>query len=146
QALAILAGFGAILPITGYGYGVRTFIGLAAFIPMALHTAVTFLVLAAGIFFAVPNAPLTEPFVAREARGVLARILFPAAVLLTLFFGWLRVWGERHEFYESEFGTALYAITLIILFAILVRWTAAALAKLETERALANARLQALNR
>ena len=43
QALAILIGLSAILSITGYGYGVRSFSGLAPIIPIALHTAVTFL-------------------------------------------------------------------------------------------------------
>ncbi|HEX7516788.1 MAG TPA: HAMP domain-containing sensor histidine kinase [Chthoniobacterales bacterium] len=146
QVLAVLIGFGAILPITGYAYGVRSFSGLAAFIPMALHTAVTFLILAAGIFFAVPRAALVEPFVTNDPRGVLARILFPVAVLLTLFFGWLCVWGERHQLYESAFGTALYAIILSILLAVLVRFAVSAVGKLEAERAVANARLRNLNR
>src|SRR5450432_3095139 len=46
KALAVVVGFGALLPYTGN----------AAFIPVALHTAVTFMVLAAGIFFAIPPA------------------------------------------------------------------------------------------
>jgi signal transduction histidine kinase len=146
QVLAVLIGFGAILPITGYAYGVRSFSGLTAFIPMALHTAVTFLILAAGIFFAVPHAALTEPFVTNDPRGVLARILFPAAVLLTLFFGWLCVWGERHQLYESAFGTTLYAIILSVLLAVLVRFAVSAVGKLEAERAVASARLRDLNR
>ena len=52
QAFAILTGFSALLPVTGYVYGVQSFRGVASFIPMALHTAITFLILAAGIFFA----------------------------------------------------------------------------------------------
>ncbi len=42
QAIAILIGVGAILTITGYGYGVRSFSGLTPIIPTVLHTAVTF--------------------------------------------------------------------------------------------------------
>ena len=149
QALAILIGLGAILSITGYGYGVRSFSGLAPIIPTALHTAVTFLILAAGIFFAVPHALLTEPFATDDPRALLARILrigFPLAVLLTLFLGWLCVWGERHQLYESAFGTALYAIILSFLFAVLVRWAVSAVRKLEAEHAEANARLRDLDR
>ena len=151
QALAILIGFGAILSITGYGYGVRSFpfSGLAPIIPVALNTAVTFLILAAGIFFAVPRAPLPEPLATNDPREVLARILriiFPLAVLLTLFLGWLVVWGDRHQLYESAFGTALYAITLSFLFAVFVRWAVSVVGKLEAEHAVANARLRNLNR
>src|ERR1043166_3398059 len=146
QALAVVVAFGAILPITGYLYGVTTFRGLASFIPMALHTATTFLILAGGIIFAVPDGPLAEVFLTKESRGVMARRLFPLAVLLTLSLGWLRSWGEREGFYESEFGTALFAITLSILFVLLVRWTVWTIGKLEVERNTAHARLHDLNR
>jgi signal transduction histidine kinase len=116
---------------------------------VALNTAVTFLILAAGIFFAVPRAPLPEPLATNDPREVLARILriiFPLAVLLTLFLGWLVVWGDRHQLYESAFGTALYAITLSFLFAVFVRWAVSVVGKLEAEHAVANARLRNLNR
>ena len=149
QLLAILIGLGAILSITGYGYGVRSFSGLTPIIPVALYTAVTFLILAAGIFFAVPHASLPEPLAMNDPRERLARILrigFPLAVLLTLFLGWLCVWGERHQLYESAFGTALYAIILSLLFAVLVRWAVSAVRKLEAEHAVANARLRDLDR
>jgi signal transduction histidine kinase len=146
QGFAIIAAFGALLPLTGYAYGVQTFRGMASFIPMAVHTATTFLILAAGLFFARPDAPLAQIFTANDPRGIMARRLFPAAVLITLLLGWLRVHGERLELYESEFGTALFAVTLSILFIILVRWTVGTVGKLEAERAAANARLHELNR
>lgn len=146
QPLAILIGFGALLPITGYAYGVQSFRGVASFIPMALHTALTFLVMAAGLFFAVPETPLAQVFATGDPRGVLARRLFPLAVLLTLFLGWLCVYGERLELYENAFGTALFAITLSVLFVILVRWTVSTVGKFEAERTAANERLQEVNR
>ncbi len=146
QAFAILVGFGALLPITGYLYGVQSFRGNPAFIPMALHTALAFLVLAWGVFFASETAPLTQVFASDGPSGVMARRLFPGAIMLTLILGWLRVCGEQSELYDSEFGTALFATALSILFVILIRWTVGTVAKLEAERALANARLQELNR
>lgn len=146
QAFTIVVGFGALLPITGYAYGVNSFNGLASFIPMALHTAATFLILAAGLFFAVPDAPLAQVFATNDPRGVLARRLFPLAVLITLVLGWLRTWGERHELYEGAFGTALFAIILSIIFAILVRSTVGTVGKLEAERATMVARLHDVNR
>jgi len=142
QAFAILAGFGALLPITGYLYGVQSFRGVASFIPMALNTAITFLILTAGIFFARPAAPLAQLFATREPRGVMARRLFPLAVLLTLLLGWLHVWGERHRIFESAFGTALLAITLSVLFVILITWTVWTVSNLELER-IASAQKQA---
>jgi signal transduction histidine kinase len=146
QAFSIIAAFGALLPITGYLYGVQSFRGLASFIPMALHTAITFLVLSAGLFFARPETGFAQVFISNDPRGVMARRLFPLAVLLTLFLGWLRVWGERQGWYESAFGTALFAITLSVLFVVLVRWTVWTVGRLEAERKIINARLLELNR
>jgi signal transduction histidine kinase len=146
QALAMVIGFGALLPITGYAYGVSTFRGLASFIPMALHTATAFLFLALGLFFASPQGHLAEVFAQPDSRGVLARQLFPLAIAVTLLLGWLRLWGERLELYESAFGTTLFALTLCVMLAILVRWTLQTLDKLESERAGVLARLHDANR
>ena len=146
QAVAILVGFGALLPITGYAYGARFFQGHPAFIPMALHTAIVFLLLACGVFFVSRSASLTQVFLSDQPSGILARRLFPLAVLLTLLLGWLWLWGARHELYDSAFGTALFAIALSIILALLVRWAIWTIGRLEEERAAANLRLQELNR
>ncbi len=146
QGLAVIVCFGALLPLTGYVYGVRSFEGGASFIPMAVHTAATFMVLGGGLFFAVPDAGLTEVFSTNDARGVLARRLFPAVVAVTLCLGWVRLSGERNHLYEPALGTALYAITLSVLLTCLVRWSITAVGKVEAQRAAAHARLAALNR
>ena len=146
QALAILASLGALLPITGYAYGARSFQGHPAFIPMALHTAVVFLILALGVFFASRSAALTQVFLSDQPSGILARRLFPLSILLTLLLGWLRLWGDQHELYDNAFGTALFAISLCVLLALLVRWAVWTIGRLEAERAAANARLHELSR
>ncbi|MBA3882783.1 MAG: PAS domain S-box protein [Chthoniobacterales bacterium] len=141
QAFALMAGFCALLSVTGYAYGVKSFYGLASFIPMALHTAVTFLVLSAGVFFARTSTPLAQMFATDEAHGTLARRLFPLVVMVTLFLGWLRLKGEERGLYEPRFGTALFAITLCVLFILLVRWTIATIGKMEMDRAATNRQL-----
>jgi PAS domain S-box-containing protein len=134
QFFALLAGLGALLPITGYAYGVGSFTGLASFIPMALHTAITCLVLAMGLFFAREATPLSQLFATDDSRGVIARRLFPLIILLTLFLGWLRLEGERRGLYEAAFGTALFVVVLCVLFVAVILWTVFAVAKVEEER------------
>lgn len=146
QALAIVIGFVGLVSLMGYIYGERSLAGPGPFIPMTVHTSMAFVLLAAGLFFAVPHAPLIEPFATADPRGVLARRLFPLAVLLTLFLGWVCVWGIRHDVFNDIFGIALYAISLSILIGVLVRWTVTQVGKLEAERAAINARLHELNR
>lgn len=55
----LLAGLGfmtALLALTGYAYRVDDFVGLAGYIPMALHTAIGLVVLSSGIFMARTDA------------------------------------------------------------------------------------------
>lgn len=118
QLCAIVAAFSALLPIIGYIYGVKEFRGLAAFIPMAVHTAGTFLLLSAGLLFARPT-PLTRVFTSDGPTGILARRLLPMIILATIFLGWLRLWAEREGLYEAAFGTALFVVTLGVIFVLL---------------------------
>jgi PAS domain-containing protein len=134
QFFALAAGFGALLPLTGYAYGVQSFQGLESFIPMALHTAIGSLLLAGGLFFARAATPLAQFFATDDAHGVIARRLFPFMILLTLFLGWLRLEGERRGLFSGAFGTALYAIALCVLFLAVIRWTIWTVARIEEER------------
>ncbi|MEJ7819100.1 MAG: hypothetical protein WKF44_02225, partial [Rubrobacteraceae bacterium] len=43
QYLMLIAGAASLLPVIGYAYGVKSFYGISSYIPMALHTALTFL-------------------------------------------------------------------------------------------------------
>jgi signal transduction histidine kinase len=146
QALAIVIGFVGLVTLTGYIYGDKSLAGLAASIPMGVHTSGAFILLAGGLLFAVPHSPLIEPFATDDPRGVLARRLLPMAVLLTLFLGWVCAWGIRHDIFDHVLGIALYAISLSVFIALLVRWTVTQVGKLEAERAVMTARLHELNR
>jgi PAS domain S-box-containing protein len=138
QAFALAAAFCALLSVTGYAYGVSSFYGLASFIPMALHTAITSLLLAIGVLFARKATPLSQIFATDDPSGVVARRLFPLAILLTLVLGWLRLKGEAYGLYETRFGTALFAIVLSGLFVVLVRWTVCTIGRVEADKAVVN--------
>src|SRR5204863_5027613 len=66
--------------------------------------------------------------------GSAARRLLPAAILLPLLVGWLRVLGERAGLYGLGFGSALFATVLMAMLVALIVWTARALDRLEAER------------
>ncbi|HEY8182664.1 MAG TPA: hypothetical protein VII32_10510, partial [Thermoanaerobaculia bacterium] len=54
QFLTIAAAMSSVLALMGYAYGVKSFYGIGTYIPMALHTAGTFLVVSIGILCARP--------------------------------------------------------------------------------------------
>lgn len=118
QFLSVLITLIGLLSVYGYVYGVRYLIGIAAYIPMALHTALAFLVLAVGLLFARPDKGGMRLLFSEDTGSKLFARL--AALVLPLLFGWLKLKGQRAGFYSLEFGTALfslltYSIAMVLL-------------------------------
>jgi PAS domain S-box-containing protein len=146
QILALVAGMITLLAVVGYAYGVQSFYGLASFMPLPLNAAMAFLVLCIGILFARPDAGLAPLFSSGTAGGIVARRLLPIAIALPILLGWLRVIGQRAGLFGTELGTALSAVTYIVVFAIIVYWNARLLHRTDFERTQAEAALQASQR
>ena len=124
----------SFLAIIGYAYGAKSFYGVASFIPMALHTALTFLVLSVGILCARADRGLMALITSDSAGGVTARRLLPAAIFVPVVLGWLRLEGERAGLYGTELGVSLMALGSIIVLTALVGWNAHLLHRTDTER------------
>jgi methyl-accepting chemotaxis protein len=134
QALALAVAFIAFLAIVGYLYGVRKLTGFAAYIPMALHTATAFLLLATGLLFARPQHGLMAIVTSDGTGGAQARQLLPATVLVPVVLGWVRLVGERAGLYTTELGVALFVAANVVFFMALLWWNAAVLARTDAER------------
>jgi len=132
--LTLAAGLVSCLAVIGYAYGVNSLFGLANHAPMALNTAMAFVLLCLAILSARMDRGLMKIFLSDTLGGVLARRLFPAAIVIPVLLGWLRLEGERAGLYDAAAGVALYASANIVVFAALLYWTAASLDRLEAER------------
>ena len=149
ELFAACAGLIALLALFGYVYQVTQLYGVAAYIPMALHTAIVSCVLALGLLCARPDRGVMALVTSASMGGSLVRRLFPTMVLAMFVLGWLRLEGQRRGLFGLEPGIALYTIANIALFGVLVGWSASALHRLEGERAHAEAardKALALNR
>jgi PAS domain S-box-containing protein len=146
QPLALMASMIPLLALVGYAYGIRSFYGLASFMPLPLNAAMAFLALCIGILFARPDVGLALLFSSGTSGGIVARRLLPIAIALPILVGWLRLAGQRAGIYATEFGTALSAVTYIVVFAIVVYWNARLLHQADLERALAEEALQTSKR
>jgi two-component system phosphate regulon sensor histidine kinase PhoR len=124
----ILTLLGALLPILGLigrFYDVPTlssFVG--GTVVMALHTALTFLALCAGVLAARPNAGIMKVISSEGPGGMLLRRLLPGAVAVIVLAGWFRLLGEHRDLYGREMGTALFVVVNIILLSGLI-WRSA---------------------
>jgi signal transduction histidine kinase/DNA-binding response OmpR family regulator len=123
QAFALLGGLTGWLGFSQYLFGGRP---LLPFSHMAPHTALSFLVLSAGILSTRTDTGLFSLLLSDSTGGTSARALIPAALFLPLLLGWLQLRGQRAGWYGSEAGTALFALTIVVLLAGLI-WANASL-------------------
>ncbi|HET6761248.1 MAG TPA: HAMP domain-containing sensor histidine kinase, partial [Gemmatimonadaceae bacterium] len=68
------------------------------------------------------------------AAGVLTRRLLPAALLAPVLLGFVRLAGESAGIYDSELGASLFAVSSILIFVVLVLWSARVLRSTDKER------------
>ncbi len=137
-----------LVPITisatsllGYVYRVGALYGIARFIPMALPTAIAFLALSLGSLWARPQRGLVAVVTADHPGGVLARRLLPAAVVIPLLLGWLRLVNDRRGLLPPELGLAIAVVLTILLFTVLIWATSRFLNRVDEERKAGEDRL-----
>src|SRR2546426_8659394 len=86
-----------------------------SFVSMAVHTAVSFLILPAGILLAIPDRGPVGMLRSSDLGGVSARCLVPAALFFPILLGWLCLKGRREGLYGTEFGLALLVVTISLV-------------------------------
>ncbi len=134
QLLSLATALIALIALIGYLYDIREFYGYAQYTQMALHTAFTLLILSTGILCAVSDRGIMAVISGNDFGGFLARRLLPATIAIPILIGWLRLEGERQEFFGSAFGVFIVALTYIVLFMLLVWKAAQSLNRFDFER------------
>jgi methyl-accepting chemotaxis protein len=132
----------SLLAFIGYLYGVKRLTGFAAFIPMALHTAATFIVLSFGILFARPARGLMVRLTNESAGGAMVRRLLLLILGIPLALGWAILAGQRAGFYDAEFGFSVFVLVVIGVFSAIVWANAVSLDRKEGERRRAEGALR----
>lgn len=121
QVLVLVGALLSLFALVGRVYGAPALSSLVTgTVVMALHTAVTFLVLAGGILAARPRHGVMRLVSDAGPGGWLLRRLLPATVTIVLVGGWLRVAGENSGLYGTEFGVALHTVGSIIILSALI--------------------------
>jgi PAS domain S-box-containing protein len=146
QLLALGALGIALLSLTGYLYGVASLYAVFAFSSMSLPTTLALFINSVALLLARPDRGFMGIINADTSGGFMARGLLPAALLLPLLLGWLRLKGQQLGFYGPEFGLALFALSNIVVFTLLIWWNVTLLNGMEKKRLRAEARVRKLNR
>ena len=132
QWLALTAGALAFVALVGYVYGVKTLYSTSAFNSVALHTAITVLILCLGILYARPTLGIMRVMTLHGSPVATAtRQMIPVLLVVPIFFGSLLLIGQRAGLYQFAFGLAVFALSNVIFLCGLLLWTAASQLRLE---------------
>ncbi|SDM23792.1 His Kinase A (phospho-acceptor) domain-containing protein [Catalinimonas alkaloidigena] len=118
EGAALLTLFTALLALIGYVYVVDIFFDLLVNLPMALHTAFSFILLSLSILFTHPTRGMVAEITSPWAGGIVARKLIPVVVLVPVFLGGTLLLGQWQNAYGSDFGIAVYTLCVIVLLVI----------------------------
>ena len=134
RILAGSVGILGMLSLAGYLYGADKLHSLPGFSSMAVHTALGFLLLSAGVIIAFPERGFMTTAASATLGGLLARRLLPVAVLVPVVLGALQLAGQRAGFFTAEMGLALHAVTTALVLGGLVAYSALRLGRLDALR------------
>jgi len=148
QVLAFIVALISVTAVIGYGYGALRLYVLRTYVPMALNTAICFLLTATSIFAYRPGIAFMAILTNGNLGGISARRLLPAVIAVPILLGLLWVVGQREGLLDPVTGIAVFVSAFIVVLTVMVLWTSATLgaasAKLNARgRALEQAEMQA---
>ncbi len=134
QYFATLALIVAFLALVGHIFGVRDFYSFQVLSGMALSSAIALTLLALGLLFSQLERGMPALIVDDGAAGFVARRLLPGAVLVPFILTMLRFTGEERELFGSKLGASLFAVADMVIFLLLIAWSARVLRDIDKKR------------
>jgi PAS domain S-box-containing protein len=120
--------------LLGYVYGIQAFYGFGSYTKMAVHTAITFIILCAGILCLHPVEGFMGTVTSQHAGGIMARRLLLTVLCVPPLLSGIILAGYRAKLYSSEVGLSLSAVFSIIVFAAVIWINARVLGKIDLRR------------
>ena len=142
QGLSLVLVFASLVPLVGYIYRTSYLYSIGSYIPMALHTATLFFLLALGMLLAQTDSGVVALFTSKTPGGAVARRLLPFAFAVPIILGALTIWAEKKEIYPGEFGVTIVVVGSSAIFTGLIWWNALLLNRTDYQRREAEDRLQ----
>lgn len=114
-----------LLPAVGFLYGVQVLYSKPHVTGIAWPTVIALFSLGAGLVMLRTDGGPMAMLLRDDPGGMLLRRMWPAAVLVPLVLGFLRVQGQHRGLYDTATGTGLLVLALILIFSAML-WRAAA--------------------
>ncbi|PJZ48263.1 sensor histidine kinase [Leptospira saintgironsiae] len=143
--LCILVLLIGLFSVIGYVYQVQEFYGILSFIPMAIHTAISFIFCSFALLLINGHSGFMKVFTSKSSGGILARVLIPFLIIVPVLFGYIRIYLNRLNPVSLELGVGFLMTGIILTFFVLVWFVATQLEKSDIARTDAEKKLSELN-
>ena len=137
--------FFSTLALVGYAYGVSPLYRIGPFSPMALHTALGFLILSLAAHAANPARGVASLVSSNSAGGIMTRQLLLILPLATFLLGAVCIAGLRANLYDGPLGLSLMVVMSLTVMVAAVLSEGAALRRMDHRRGRAEAELTHLS-
>jgi diguanylate cyclase (GGDEF)-like protein len=141
QVTSTLGTILGLVPLIAYLYGADMEHGFGALVPMAAHTALSFVMLGTGLLIA-PGTQAIKLISRADQGGRIVRRFFPAVVVTIAFLGYLTLAGQHAAWYGTEMGAALMVAATIVALGALLWWNAALISGSDQRRLAMESALQ----
>jgi PAS domain S-box-containing protein len=118
-----------LMTLTGYIYSASAMHGV-----MAFNTGCALILLSTGSLLARPERGLCGLLLSSSPGGAMARRVLPAAIVVPLVLGWLRLAGQHAGLYGLEIGTTMLALAIVLILVGLVSLTGRSLDAADDKR------------
>ena len=116
----------AFIVLLGYLYDAAELTNDASATQMALHSAVTFMVLGAGVLARETSGPVMQVLTSSGPGGSLARKLLPRLIIGIVVIGAARLAGQRAGWYSTELGLSLFVLmSALVITSVTLRYARA---------------------
>src|SRR3954449_2838519 len=134
---AVVVGTIAFFALLGLSLRVLRFDIAAPLLGFSAPAALATMLAAVGLVCARPSAWLLDTLASKRTGAVVTRWLLPAALVVPIAVGWMRLYAEREGLFGEAFGMALFTMVMIAWFGSLILWVARTLDHAATQRAQA---------
>lgn len=126
--MVLQTGFFTLL---GYVYRAPEYYNLLVSMPMAMHTALCFILFSLAVIFRYPQAGIAGVITAKFSGSFMARLLVPVTVIIPVVLGTLVLYAAEITMFSTQFGIMLMVFMLTISMSIIIWFNADKLNKKE---------------
>jgi len=134
---ALVVGTVAFFALLGLSLRVLRFDIAAPLLGFSAPAAIATMLAAVALACARPSAWFLDTLSSKRTGAVVTRWLLPAALVVPVAVGWMRLYAEREGLFGEAFGMTLFTIVMIAWFSSLILWVAGTLDQAAAQRAQA---------